>query len=81
MRYDLQWNWLGDQELQMSAKEKALSSISSIEKEKLEAVFTSAEIRDLLACEQGQPFTRQNLYRARAKYEKLEKLFGIRLKL
>lgn len=81
MRYDLQWNWLGDQELQISAKEKGTSSISSVEREKLEAVFTSAEIRDMLACESGQPFTRQNLYRARAKYEKFEKLFGIKINI
>jgi hypothetical protein len=81
MRYDLQWNWLGDQELQISARELGTSSVSSIEMEKLEAVFTAAEIRDMRACGQGQPFTRQNLYRARAKYEKFEKLFGIRLKL
>lgn len=81
MRYDLQWNWLGDQELQISAKELGTSNVSSIEMEKLEAVFTSAEIRDMRACEQGRPFTRQNLYRARAKCEKFEKLFGIRLKL
>jgi hypothetical protein len=79
MRYDLQWNWLGDQELQISAKDESISSISSIEKEKLGAVFTPAEIRDMLAFEHGQPFTRQNLYRARAKYEKFEKLFGIKI--
>ena len=81
MRYDQKWNWLGDQELQISVKEKGTSSISSIEREKLEAVFTSAEIRDMLACERGQPFTRQNLYRARAKYEKFEKLFGIKINI
>jgi len=76
MRYDLDWNWLGDQELQMTAKE---GGISSLTKEQLEAVFTPAEIRDMLACERGQPYTRQNIYRARAKYEKFEKLFGIRI--
>ena len=54
-------------------------SVSSIAKEKLEAVFTQAEIRDMLACEQSAPYTRQNLYRARAKYEKFEKLFGIKI--
>ncbi len=76
MRYDLDWNWLGDQELQMIAKK---GSISSLTKEQLEAVFTPAEIRDMLACERGQPYTRQNIYRARAKYEKFEKLFGIKI--
>ncbi|MCX6668461.1 MAG: hypothetical protein NTV25_01435 [Methanothrix sp.] len=78
MRYDLQWNWLGDLELQMAVKDE---SISSLPREKLEAVFTSAEIRDMLACEQNQPYIRQNLYRARAKYEKFEKLFGIKIKI
>jgi hypothetical protein len=78
MRYDLQWNWLGDQELQMTVKEESVSSLS---REKLEAVFTPAEIRDMMACERNQPYTRQNLYRARAKYEKFEKLFGIKIKI
>ena len=78
MRYDLQWNWLGDLELQMTVKEE---SVSSLLREKLEAVFTPAEIRDMMACERNQPYTRQNLYRARAKYEKFEKLFGIKIKV
>jgi hypothetical protein len=78
MRYNLDWNWLGDQELQMTAKEE---DISSLNKEQLEAVFTPAEIRDMLACVRGQPYTRQNIYRARAKYEKFEKLFGIRINI
>ena len=74
MRYDRQWNWLGDLDLEICAEKV---SVSSIGREKLEAVFTQAEIRDMLACQQGLPFTRQNLYRARAKYERFEKLFGI----
>lgn len=78
MAYDSGWSWLGDEELQISA-EKA--SISSLPTEKLEAVFTRAEIRDMLACEGGLPYTRQNLYRARAKYERFEKLFGIKIKV
>jgi hypothetical protein len=63
MRYDMDWNWLGDEDLEISAEEE---SISSLPREKLEAVFTPAEIRDMLAYERGQPYTRQNLYRARA---------------
>ena len=78
MRYDLEWNWQGDQELQMSAKKVGISSLS---REMLEAVFTNAEIRDMQACEQGLPFVRQNLYRARSKYDRFEKLFGIRLNI
>jgi hypothetical protein len=78
MRYDLEWNWLDDSELEICAEATFISSIS---REKLEAVFTRAEIRDMEACEKGQPFTRQNLYRARAKYDRFEKLFGIKIKI
>jgi hypothetical protein len=76
MCYDRQWNWQGDYELEI-CKEKV--SVSTIAKEKLEAVFTQAEIRDMIACQQDLPYTRQNLYRARAKYEKFEKIFGIKI--
>ena len=78
MAYDREWNWLGDEELQISEEQAA---VSSLPKEKLEAVFTAAEIRDMIACESGLPYTRQNLYRARAKYERFEKLFGIKIKI
>jgi hypothetical protein len=74
MCYDRQWNWQGDRDLEIYTEKL---SISTIAKEKLEAVFTQAEIRDMIACQQGLPYTRQNLYRARAKYEKFEKLFGV----
>ncbi len=74
MCYDRQWNWQGDYDLEIYTEKV---SISSVAKEKLQAVFTQAEIRDMMACQQGLPYTRQNLYRARAKYEKFEKLFGI----
>ena len=76
MCYDRQWNWQGDYDLEICTEKV---NVSSIAKEKLEAVFTQAEIRDMIACRQGLPYTRQNLYRARAKYEKFEKLFGIKI--
>jgi NMD protein affecting ribosome stability and mRNA decay len=76
MRYDRQWNWQGDSSLEICTEKV---SVSSIAKEKLETVFTQAEIRDMLAYELSAPYTRQNLYRARAKYEKFEKLFGIKI--
>ncbi len=76
MRYDLQWNWLEDGDLEICTEKV---SVSSIAKEKLEAVFTQAEVRDMLACERSAPYIRQNLYRARAKYDKFEKLFGIKI--
>lgn len=76
--YSSDWDWLEDQELQSDPEFK---SISSLPKEQLEAIFTPAELRTMEACEKGQPYTRQNLYRARAKYEKFEKLFGVKIKL
>jgi hypothetical protein len=78
MQFDLDWNWLGDQELEISAEKKG---ISILPREKLEAVFTAAEIRDMVAFERGEPYVRQNLYRARAKYDKFEKLFGVKIDL
>lgn len=76
MRYDMFWNWLEDLDLKIITQKVSLSTIA---KEKLEAVFTQAEIRDMLACERSAPYIRQNLYRARAKYDKFEKLFGIKI--
>lgn len=76
--YSSDWNWLGDLELECVPEYK---SITSLPEEQLEAVFTPAEVRTLEACEKGQPYTRQNLYRARAKYEKFERLFGTKINL
>jgi hypothetical protein len=78
VQFDLDWNWLGDQELEISAEKKG---ITTLPREKLEAVFTAAEIRDMVAFERGEPYVRQNLYRARAKYDKFEKLFGVKIDL
>jgi hypothetical protein len=77
-QYDGYWNWKGDAQLEIVPEFK---SISTLPKEQLEAVFTAAEIRTMEACERGLPYTRQNLYRARAKYEKFEKLFGVKIRL
>jgi hypothetical protein len=87
MCYDLEWKWLEDAELETiedagPARDEPGNDkvdISSISKDMLEAVFTQAEIRDMLACQQGRPYTRQNLYRARTKYDKFEKLFGMKI--
>lgn len=82
MRYDDEWKWLDDQGLEISAKTYTKpGGVSTFPKDKLEAVFTPAEIRDMLAYEQGKPYTRQNLYRARIKFERFEKLFGIKINL
>jgi hypothetical protein len=82
MRYDHEWNWIDDQSLEIAAKAPAEEGrITTIPRDKLEAVFTPAEIRDMIAYEQGRPYTRQNLYRAKAKFDRFEKLFGVRIKL
>jgi hypothetical protein len=84
-RYDSSWSWMGDFDLEAaeaarSAREGSkTSSISNLPREQLEAVFTPAELRDMERCEMGEAYTRQNLYRARAKYEKFERLFGVRI--
>jgi hypothetical protein len=78
LHYDKEWNWLGDLELEIAPEFRSISTLPS---EQLEAVFTAAEIRTLEACEQNKPYTRQNLYRARAKYERFEKLFGVKINL
>jgi hypothetical protein len=84
-RFDKSWSWKGDFDLEAaeavrSAREESkTSSISNLPREQLEAVFTSAELRDMERCERGEAYTRQNLYRARAKYEKFERLFGTKI--
>ena len=78
LQYDKKWRWLEDGDLDLA---KEVVRICDIAREKLEVVFTAAEIRDMAACQEGQPYTRQNLYRARAKYEKFERLFGIKIKV
>ncbi|MBN1323522.1 MAG: hypothetical protein JW986_05915 [Methanotrichaceae archaeon] len=79
LRYDRSWNWLDDEELEVVEAGPVL--VSTIPREQLDAVFTSAEIRDMIACEENRPFTRQNLYRARSKYDRFESLFGVRIQL
>jgi len=85
-RYDSSWSWEEDinfevAEPEQPAKEdpKITPRLSDIPREELEAVFTPAELRDMERCEKGEAYTRQNLYRARAKYEKFERLFGVRI--
>jgi DNA-directed RNA polymerase subunit RPC12/RpoP len=78
MRYDKSWTWLEDSDLEEVSKS---AGISSLPREQLEAVFSAAELKAMEAREKGEPYLRQNLYRARAKYEKFEKLFGARIDL
>jgi len=78
MCFDQGWNWNEDLNLETAS---SFARVSDLKREQMEAVFTPAEIRTMLACEKGEPYVRQNLYRARAKYDKFEKLFGVRLNL
>lgn len=92
IEYGPDWSWKGDRPLIEAPREaKAVEGkaaggpvpvrVSDLPKEMLDAVFTKAEIRDMIACQEGRPFVRQNLYRARAKYERFEQLFNIKLSL
>ncbi|HII07300.1 MAG TPA: hypothetical protein HA349_08320 [Methanotrichaceae archaeon] len=86
-RYDSSWSWKGDFDLEAAEPARSTtehpktSSILDLPREQLEVVFTPAELRDMERCKRGEPYTRQNLYRARAKYEKFERLFGVRIDL
>lgn len=76
IRYDKIWNWKDDLPLEFSREEV---KIADLPREKLDVVFTPAEVRDMIACQEKLPYTRQNIYRARGKYQKFEKLFGIKI--
>ncbi len=76
IRYDREWNWKEDLPIEFVKEEVR---VADLDREMLNSVFTPAEIRDMIACQQGQSYTRQNVYRARTKYERFEKLFGIKI--
>lgn len=78
MCFDQGWNWKEDCSLETAS---SFARVSDLKSEQLEAVFTPAEIRTILSCERNEPYVRQNLYRARAKYDRFEKLFGIKINL
>ncbi len=80
--YDSRWSWKRDLEVAVAAAPTPRRPrISEIPREELEAVFTPAELRDMERCERGEAYVRQNLYRARSKYDKFERLFGVRIDL
>lgn len=86
MVYDEDWSWIEDQPLVVDEAEgdapaKASLRVSEVPRERLEVVFTPAEIRDMIAFQEGRPYVRQNLYRARAKLDRFERLFGVRIDL
>jgi hypothetical protein len=76
IRYGRDWSWLDDLPLEFLKEEV---NVADLPREKLDAIFTPAEIRDMIACQEGSPYVRQNIYRARTKYERFEKLFGIKI--
>ncbi|MCX8207587.1 MAG: hypothetical protein N3G75_07115 [Methanothrix sp.] len=86
MVYGEDWSWIEDMPLvveEVEGHEPARASlrVSEVSRERLEVVFTPAEIRDMIAFQEGRPYVRQNLYRARAKLERFERLFGIKIEL
>lgn len=86
MVYGEDWSWIEDMPLVVEEAEghstaKASLRVSEVPQERLEVVFTPAEIRDMIAFQEGRPYVRQNLYRARAKLDRFERLFGIRIEL
>jgi hypothetical protein len=76
--YDDDWRWLEDADLEIGADQKSILEMS---REQLEVVFSPGEIKAMEAVERGEVVSRQNLYRARAKYDKFERLFGIRIRI
>lgn len=86
MVYGEDWSWIEDMPLvvdEAKGHKPARTSlrVSEVPQERLEVVFTPAEIRDMIAFQEGGPYVRQNLYRARAKLERFERLFGVRIEL
>lgn len=84
MVYGEDWSWIEDLPLVVEAEgdaAKASLRVSEVPRERLEVVFTPAEIRDMIAFQEGRPYVRQNLYRARAKLDRFERLFGVRIEL
>lgn len=85
LRFDRSWSIEEESELGAGLYEGSscelpkASRLNDLSREELEAVFTPAELRDMERCERGEAYTRQNLYRARAKYDKFERLFGVKI--
>jgi len=72
------WRWLEDADLEIGAGQQSISEMS---REQLEVVFSPGEIKAMEATESGEEVPRNNLCRARAKYDKFERLFGIRIRI
>ncbi len=82
MVYSDDWSWIEDRPLSIEEQNRRSTlKVSEVPLERLEVVFTPAEIRDMLAFQEGRPYLRQNIYRAKAKLDRFERLFGIRIEL
>jgi hypothetical protein len=75
LRFKSNWDWVSDETLELT------QNLREIPLERLESVFSPSELEAMFARSEGRPYTRQNLFRARKKYNKFEKLFGIKLEL
>ncbi len=78
--YDDEWNWQGEEPISQFFDIKISSNIKfldSIDRKKLETVFTPAEATAMYAKARGEKYVRQYLYRARKKYNDFYELFGI----
>lgn len=84
IQYDKNWNWQGEKaifEFFSSKNSQNTKFLDGIDKKKLEAVFTPAEITSMYAKARGEKYVRQYLYRARKKYTDFNDLFGIRINI
>jgi hypothetical protein len=82
--YDKDWNWQSEETISQFFDLKSsndLKFLDSIDKKKLAAVFTPAEINSMYTKARGEKYTRQYLYRARKKYVDFEDLFGIKINI
>jgi len=79
IKYDRSWEWQSDSAAEVI--EPRPTSLSSLSREQLDAVFSPAELKAMEACERGETYVRQNLSRARAKYDKFERLFGQKMEI
>ena len=80
--YDTEWNWQGEEaivEFFNINNSNNIKFLDSIDRKKLETVFTPAETTAMYSKAKGEKYVRQYLYRARKKYNDFYELFGIRI--
>lgn len=77
--FDGDWEVMGERVVEGSSLVSDVSDFKSIPYKYLDAVFTPAEIEAMKNKYNNKKYSRQNLYRARKKYEKFKLLFNIEL--